>query len=358
LFLPKISKCVYSSNLQERAKFGKFGLQNSGKSINQIRKILVIRFSSLGDVLLTTPVVRALKEKYPDAGLHFLVKKEFSDVFTHNPSISRIIVFDKTNEAKLKSVIAEEKYDLIIDLQNNWRSRKLTRGIASNIFMFVKPTLAKLLLVYLKVNLLKESKSIVRRYAEAAGVEVDQNGLELFLPQEIEPKLEPDKKYIGIAPGAKHFTKRWPQEYFVELGKQIANYGFIVVLFGGKSDRELCAEISSQIPGSINLQNDDILLQTGTDMKLCKLIVTNDSGLMHTAASVGVPVVAFFGSTVKEFGFAPYRVQNLILENNSLFCRPCSHIGKSNCPKKHFKCMKDVTPHNVLNHPQNFLSRL
>jgi heptosyltransferase-2 len=224
--------------------------------------------------------------------------------------------------------------------------------------MFVKPTFAKLLLVYFKINLLNEYKSIVRRYAEAAGVEVDQKGLELFLPTEIEPKLEPGKKYIGVAPGAKHFTKRWPQEYFIEFGKQITKHGFTVVLFGGKSDHELCAEISKQISGSINLQNDDSLFQTGADMKLCKLIVTNDSGLMHTAASVNVPVVAIFGSTVKEFGFAPYGVQNLILENNSLFCRPCSHIGKSNCPKKHFKCMKDVTPHNVLNHLLNFLSSL
>jgi len=358
LFLPKISKCVYTSNLQERAKFGKFGLENSGNSINQIRKILVIRFSSLGDVLLTTPVVRALKAKCPDAELHFVVKKEFSDVYAYNPRISKLIFFDKANEAKIKSEIDKEKYDLIIDLQNNWRSRKLTRGIASNILMFVKPTFAKLLLVYLKINFLKEKKSIVQRYAEAAGVEIDQFGLELCLPAEITTKLESDKKYIGIAPGAKHFTKRWPKEYFIELGNELTKRGFQIVLFGGKSDQELCFEISKHIPGSINLQNDNNLFQTGADMKLCKLIVTNDSGLMHTAASVGVPVAAIFGSTVKEFGFAPYGVQNLILENNSLFCRPCSHIGKSNCPKKHFKCMKDVTPHNVLNHLQNFLSRL
>ena len=295
---------------------------------------------------------------YVQAEIHFAVRKEFSDAYAQNPNISRFIIFDKAREAELKTELTNEKYDLIIDLQNNWRSRKLTGGIAANILMFVKPTLAKLLLVYLKLNFLKENKSIVQRYAEAAGVELDQAGLELFLPAEIKSSLEIGKKYIGFAPGAKHFTKRWPPEYFVELGNELTKLGFQIVLFGGKSDQQLCEEISKQISGSINLQNDDNLFQIAADMKLCKLIVSNDSGLMHTAASVGVPVAAIFGSTVKEFGFAPYGVQNLILENNSLFCRPCSHIGKSTCPKKHFKCMKDITPHNVLNHLQNFLPGL
>ena len=299
-----------------------------------------------------------LKLKYPEAEIHFAVRKEFSDVYSQNPNISRLIIFEKAREAELKTELSNDKYDLIIDLQNNWRSRKLTRGMAGNILMFVKPTFAKLLLVYLKWNFLKENKSIVKRYAEAAGVELDQAGLELFLPNEIKSSLESGKQYIGFAPGAKHFTKRWLPKYFVELGNELTKLGFHIVLFGGKSDQQLCYEISKQISGSINLQNDDNLFQIAADMKLCKLIVTNDSGLMHTAASVGVPVAAIFGSTVKEFGFAPYGVQNLILENNSLFCRPCSHIGKSTCPKKHFKCMKDITPYNVLNHLQNFLTGL
>ncbi len=221
--------------------------------------------------------------------------------------------------------------------------------------MFVKPTLEKLLFVYLKINLLKENISIVKRYAEAAAVEFDEKGLDLFILTETKAKLESGRKYIGFAPGAKHFTKRWLPEYFVVLGSDLSKQGYQIVLLGGKSDKEICEVIAKQIPNSINLQNDDNLHQTAADMKQCKLVVTNDSGLMHTAAAAGVPLVAIFGSTVKEFGFVPYGVQNLILENNSLFCRPCSHIGKSTCPKKHFKCMKEVTPHFVLNHLQNLL---
>jgi len=147
----------------------------------------------------------------------------------------------------------------------------------------------------------------------------------------------------------------WLPEYFVELGKLLSKAGFSIVLFGGKDDREICSDISSKIPGSIDLSSDNDLLQTAKDMTFCKAVVCNDSGLMHTASTVQTPVVALFGSTVREFGFAPYGTKNLILENNSLSCRPCSHIGKKKCPKGHFKCMKLLTPDLVFNELKNFL---
>ena len=119
---------------------------------------------------------------------------------------------------------------------------------------------------------------------------------------------------------------------------------FKVILFGGKNDKEICNEISNLFPKIINLCNDDDILQTAADMKKCRAIICNDSGLMHAACAVGIPVLSFFGSTVKEFGFTPYKNKNLILENISLSCRPCSHIGRKECPKSHFNCMKEITP--------------
>ncbi len=118
-------------------------------------------------------------------------------------------------------------------------------------------------------------------------------------------------------------------------------------MFGGRIDKQLCEEISNEIPGSINLANEDDLLQTAANMKMCKAIICNDSGLMHVASSTNTKVVAIFGSTVKEFGFTPYNCDDLILENKSLTCRPCSHIGRSSCPKKHFKCMREISPELV-----------
>ena len=134
--------------------------------------------------------------------------------------------------------------------------------------------------------------------------------------------------------------------------------GYTIVLFGGKIDKDICAELVDKISGAINLSNNDELLQTAADMKLCKAIVCNDSGLMHTASATGTKVIAIFGSTVKEFGFAPYNCSNLILENNSLTCRPCSHIGRSNCPKKHFNCMKSIKPEFVFEKLKSLLTLL
>ena len=118
------------------------------------------------------------------------------------------------------------------------------------------------------------------------------------------------------------------------------------------------SEIHAKIAGAVNLQNDNDLYQISADMKKCKLIVTNDSGLMHTASASGVPLISIFGSSVQEFGFAPYKIKNLILENNSLSCRPCSHIGRSECPQNHFKCMIDITPSFVNDNIQKFMAEI
>jgi lipopolysaccharide heptosyltransferase II len=314
-----------------------------------INKILIIRLSSLGDILLTTPVIRALKQQYPAAMIDLVVKEQYKDSLLYNPNISALLIYEKGNAKKLNTDLRKTSYDLVIDLQNNSRSYKLTSGLKAKIYRFKKPSVKKFLLVWFKINLLKDLKTISQRYAETARVIINGKGPELFLRENSTTQLGDGINYIGLCPGSKHFTKRWPPEYFIHLGNELVKLGFKIVLFGGKSDKDLCNTISGSIQGCINLQNDDQLLQTAADIKQCKLILTNDSGLMHTASAVGVPLIAIFGSTVREFGFFPVGAQNLIFENKSLSCRPCSHIGKSSCPKKHFKCMKEITPEFVLN---------
>lgn len=318
-------------------------------------KILIIRLSSLGDILLTTPVIRAINKKYPNSQIDYVVKKQYSSSLRYNPLISSLYLYEKEEAKSIKDQIRKVQYDMVIDLQNNLRSCALTFGLSTEVKRFKKPTFKKLLLVWTKINLLKEIKPIPLRYAEIAALQLDDNGLDLFMPENINHKLAAGKKYIGICPGAKHFTKRWPEEYFIELGNKLNSQNFTVVIFGGKEDRELCEAISFRIENSINLCNSDDLLQTAMDMKQCQHIICNDSGLMHTAAAVGVPITAIFGSTVSEFGFIPYLSDNTILENNSLSCRPCSHIGRSSCPKKHFKCMQEIKPNMVFDHVKSFL---
>lgn len=333
---------------------------NDVLNLANAKRILVIRFSSLGDILLTTPFLRVMQKEASSAKIDYLIKTSFADAIKLNTNISEVFSWQTPDELEgLLNKLREKNYDFIIDLQNNFRSKKVVKKIGCESFSFVKPNLKKFLLVQFKINLLKEIKTIPERYVAAVpDLELDEKGLELFLPEDSTPKLQSDKPIIGLIPGAFHFTKRWHIEYYAKLGNMFTHEGYQVVIFGGKSDREICGNLQRKIEDSVDLSNDNNLLQTATDMKGCKLIVCNDSGLMHTATTVGVPVVSIFGSTVREFGFAPFGVKSLIVENEGLSCRPCSHIGKAVCSKQHFKCMAELTPKLVYSKIKDFTREL
>lgn len=313
--------------------------------LSKNKRILIIRLSSLGDILLTTPFIRSIKNQYNSVGIDILLRKDYQDLFKFNPYIDRIFTYTNDNYFDLMLELIERNYDLVIDLQNNFRSIKIRRKIGSRTFSFNKKIISKFFLVHFKINLLKISPLIPQRYADSIpNFHLDNDGLDLFLPDRKGQDLNPEEDYIGIAPGSRHFTKMWPKEYYIDLSKMLQYDGFKIVIFGGKSDKKLCEEISKEVSGSVNLCNDDDILKTAENMKKCKAIICNDSGLMHAASACRVPVLAIYGSSVKEFGFLPYNCKNLILENILITCRPCSHIGKSMCPKKHFNCMKELTP--------------
>lgn len=316
--------------------------------LSSVKKLLIIRLSSLGDILLTTPLIRSIKKSYPNIEIEFVIKEQYKELLLHNPYLARLYLY-KTDDVNYKILFLNElkkrNFDLVIDLQKNLRSREIVGSLRVETTIFNKKSFSKFLLVNFKINRLKDSPQIPVRYSESLdNFTLDEDGLDLFLPTSITSSLPHSNKYIGIAPGSKHFTKMWPKEYFKELGSLLIKEGYKVVLFGGNDDKEICKEISSSVEGSVNLCNEDNLFQTAKDMKNCTALICNDSGLMHVGCALKVPVLAFFGSTVKEFGFTPYKNKNLIIENNSLSCRPCSHIGRDSCPKKHFKCMVDLKP--------------
>ncbi|MEJ5261192.1 MAG: glycosyltransferase family 9 protein [Ignavibacterium sp.] len=323
-----------------------------------INKVLIIRLSSLGDILLTTPLIRALKKINPQLEIDFLLRQEYKDVLSLNPNLHELFFFTRNDFENLKILnhLREKNYNLIIDLQNNLRSRGITSKLKGEKVRFDKKSFQKILLVKTKINLLRNEPPIPVRYAKVIeGLTLDNFGLELFTDKTPSAVIQNKNNLIGLCPGARHFTKRWPVEYYIQLGKYLIQNNFDVVLFGGKIDSEICKKINQEIPEVVNLQNDDDILQTAADMKLCKAIVCNDSGLMHTAAAVGVKVLTIFGSSIKEFGFAPYNAKSLLIENNSLSCRPCSHIGRENCPEKHFACMKEIKPEFVFNELIKFI---
>ena len=326
-------------------------------NLKKVKKLLIVRLSSLGDILLTTPLIRTIKKKYPDIEIDFVLRKEYYDLLKLNPYINNIHLFTNDGNDKIGSVIQKNNYDLIIDLQNNIRSKKLLKNCGAEIVSLNKNNFRKFLLVYFKINKLKNALPVPEKYAKTIGeFELDNEGLDLFTDRNSFHFEGDTANLIGLCPGAKHFTKRWSTDYYIELSKLLEQNGYQVVLFGGKIDNQLCNEIRSGLPNAIDLSNNDDILQTAADVKSCKAIFCNDSGLMHVATAVKVPVIAFFGSTVREFGFFPYKTKSIVLENSNLSCRPCSHIGKNKCPKKHFKCMLDISPQLAYNKLKSFVA--
>jgi heptosyltransferase-2 len=312
---------------------------------DSVKKILIIRLSSLGDILLTTPLIRSIKKNIIDSEIDFVLRESYEDLVRLNPNVRKIYKYDEAGyivQGLINSIISE-KYDLIIDLQNNFRSRWITRISKVPVVRFNKYNFDKFLLVNFKINKLKDLPPVPVRYANTIeNLELDNEGLELFTDKIPDKRLQSGSNWIGLCPGAKHFTKRWPVENFISLTKLLNENGLQVVLFGGILDSETCLQIANET-GALNLCNENDILQTAADMKLCKVIYANDSGLMHAATAVKTPVIAIFGSTVKEFGFFPYNAKSIVIENKDLSCRPCTHIGRSRCPKKHFKCMIEIT---------------
>jgi heptosyltransferase-2 len=315
-------------------------------NFNSFNKILIIRLSSFGDILLSTPLIRTLKKANPESQLDFVLREEYEELLENNPYIDKIYKYTnhKFEKQILFNSILDKEYDLTIDLQNNIRSRELVRVLKCTKVKFKKQDLKKFLLVRFKVNRLKEAPPIPVRYANILNIsKLGKEGLDFFTDNNVNSELKDADNLVGLCPGAKHYTKQWPKEYFIELGRKLEYEGFKVVLFGGMEEVKICGEIEENLENALNLCNTSIL-QLGADMTMCKAVYTNDSGLMHLACAVKVPVISFFGSTVKEFGFFPYNAENTVLENKGLSCRPCTHIGRNSCPKVHFNCMKQITP--------------
>jgi lipopolysaccharide heptosyltransferase II len=341
----------------------------------EISKILIIRLSSLGDVILTSPLIRLLHKKFPDVGIEFLVRKEYADLVRFNPYLTNIIEFDAKDGlaglAKLKSLIRYQKYDIILDLHGSLRSnylliwKRLNPFHSSSVYKINKNRLIRFLLVKWKINLYQKIYGCIpmvwEKYiktAEPLGLQMDDGHLDLFLPQESEKGAEnflktlPEGKWeVVMAPGAQHFTKRWPSESYSKLITKIyKTYEVKTILVGGENDQPVIAKIMTSIPNNIAVSTSGKmpLLETAALIKRAKLVISNDSGLMHVVSALDRPMIAIFGSTVKEFGFFPNNPKATVLENTGLYCRPCSHIGRSSCPEKHFRCMKEIPPLLIL----------
>jgi ADP-heptose:LPS heptosyltransferase len=312
-------------------------------------KILIIRFSSIGDIVLTTPVIRTIKTQL-DAELHYASKIQFKAVLDGNPYIDRIH-FLQDSLADLIGGLRKEKFDYVIDLHHNLRTRIIKMALGVRSFSVNKLNIEKWLMVNLKINRLP-SKHIVDRYLETVsklGIKNDSLGLDYFIPEKDVVPWEwlPETHrngYAAFAIGALHNTKKLPLARMVELCKKINGP---VILLGAKED----AETGEQISAAVNEIEKTVvynacgrynLNQSASLLKGARQVFTHDSGLMHIAAAFKKEIFSIWGNTIPAFGMYPYRTRFGALENNLISCRPCSKIGFKKCPKGHFKCMNEI----------------
>jgi len=309
------------------------------------RKILIIRFSSIGDIVLTTPVIRCVQEQVPGVELHYLTKRTFEPVLAGNPYIDKIH-FLKDSLAETIADLKLEHFDHVIDLHNNIRTLFIKKRLGKPTSSFNKLNLKKWLLVSFRLNLMPKEHIVDRflKTVEFLGVKNDGIGLDYFLinNHHLTLLLPPShQQYIALVIGAQHGTKRLPVQRLVELCKLIEKP---VVLLGGPEDMERGEKIIASCAGHVfNGCGKFKLDQSAFLVKMAICVITHDTGLMHIASAFKKRIHSVWGNTVPEFGMYPYLVEeSYISEVKGLSCRPCSKIGYQKCPLGHFKCMNNI----------------
>ncbi|RFM26020.1 glycosyltransferase family 9 protein [Deminuibacter soli] len=313
-------------------------------------KVLIVRLSSIGDIVLTTPVVRCVKQQVQEAEVHYLTKKSFATLLNSNPYVSKVHVLGDDWDAMIAALQAEQ-FDCIIDLHHNLRTLRIKRALKKvPAYSFNKLNVQKWLLTALKINRMPPVH-IVDRYLDAAktlGVVNDGRGLDYFIPAKDEVPvtdlpMSHHAGYVAVVIGAALNTKKLP---LAKLQQLCASLQHPVVLLGGPEDRAAGELIAAQDTvkiynacGKFNLNESAHLVRNA------RLVVTHDTGLMHVAAAFKKQIISVWGNTVPAFGMTPYYgnavVNAPVFEVNGLSCRPCSKIGYKKCPKGHFKCMNN-----------------
>ena len=311
-------------------------------------KILVIRFSSIGDIVLTTPVVRCLKKQVSNAEIHFLTKAGFVSLVENNPYVSKIYSI-KDTVTEIRNELEKENYDFIIDLHHNLRSARAKRALRTKAFSFNKLNIEKWLLVNFKINKLPDVH-IVDRYfetAKALGVVNDSAGLDFFIPEKDLVDVPSVFKlntnaYHALVVGGSYYTKQIPVNKLQEICR-LSDKPLIVL--GGKEDAPIGLQLEKEFWGKVfSACGKFNINQSASIVQQADKVITSDTGLMHIASAFKKNVFSVWGNTVPEFGMYPYLPgkNSKILEVKNLSCRPCSKLGYSKCPKGHFKCMNEI----------------
>jgi heptosyltransferase II len=321
-----------------------------------VLRVLLVRFSSIGDILLTTPLVRALKRRHPDAQLFYVTKRAMAPLVADNPHIEQVVALEPGEPiAHFARRLRALQPTHGLDLHGSLRSAALRLLVRCRWSGYAKRKLARTALVTTKLDLYRGRVPVAERYFEAArrlDVRPDGGPPEFAIGAAArervdrwlaEHALSGNAPLAALAPGAAHATKRWPIAHWQALAERLRAAGYRLVTLGGPEDRGAAAQLAAlaeSAAGEFTLQ------ETGACLARAAALVSGDTGVMHMATGVGTPVVALFGPTVEAFGFFPYRARATVLEND-LTCRPCSPMGSARCPLGHHRCLVDVLPEEV-----------
>ncbi len=339
-----------------------------------IQRILVIRFSSIGDIVLTTPLIRNIRARFPEAQIDFVTKHEFFELLQTNPHLDTVYTYNSQSGLQglwmLGLTLWHNHYNVCIDIHKNYRSYALRCLVRSTqTVTYSKHIIRRTLLVKAGVNYYTEILRIPERYLKQLkpfGVVDDGKGSELF-PSEThytkansifrQENLNEDQLAIGFGAIAAHPLKEWPAERFITLGRQLVRrHHARILLFGGPGDIQKVEHIAKQIPNDpIVLCGRLSLLESAAALERCILFIGNDTGTVHIAAAMKRNVIVLFGPTVEEFGFYPYGTRATVM-CVSLPCRPCTHTGKGTCKiQETHACMKKIRVEDVLENVEKML---
>ena len=333
-------------------------------ALDELRRVLLIRLSSLGDILLMTPLLNLLRSTCPQAQIDVLIKAEYRDLLRAHPAITRLLPLD-SRQPLLYTLrrLRANRYDLALDLHCTPRSQLLLQMLrAHRKLTYNKRVLRRALLVRLGWNTLGSMTPVPELYAaplrrlglkghlgpptmhlDPGSTQAMEAHIARCLPEAFNRPL------LALAPGARWPTKRWPVERFAAMAQELAQErGAAVVILGGPDEAQLASALcdSLDVP-VINGAATLSLMHSAALLSRCRLLVSNDSGLMHMATALQVPVVAIFGPTVQEFGFYPFQARAEVV-SEQLPCRPCSTKGSMRCPRVHHACMQDISSARVL----------
>lgn len=324
-------------------------------------KILLVRFSAIGDILLMTPLIRALRKRHPEAGITVVTKAAYAPLLAHNPRVSEVVAWDPaTSLAALGKTLRAGGFTHQLDLHGSLRSRALRWHTGGRWTSYPKYRTARTVLIRTKRDLYRDRRPVAERYFDAArdlDVVPDQGAPECFLSRATQERAQEflagrgiglSRQLIALAPGAAHFTKRWPEHHWTALAQRLVEAGNDIVVVGGPADREVAERVaaSAGAHGSSAAGMFD-LPETAALLKRARALVSGDTGVLHLSTAVGVPVVALYGPTVEQFGFFPYHAKAAILQRE-MECRPCSSHGGPACPLTHHRCMQDLLPDQAL----------